>query len=182
MSGVMEIFEEYPPQDKDPKVFLSGDIRDWVWFKILVFTEKKIYLIKELGILNNLWQSTRRIDMKNFQFALRNSPFCLSKIFWFYFKGKKSEAMSFNFMVNFWTTVGENGGMTWTVTEDKISALYYFNDENLFLEIILFLLNNFAFTYRLDAQGWKLPSRMTVSNSEHWNYDYVKRIEFICRK
>ena len=85
----MEIFEEYPPQDKDPKVFLSGDIRDWAWFKILVFTEKKIYLIKELGILNNLWQSTREIDVKNFQFALRNSPFRLNKIFWFYFKEKK---------------------------------------------------------------------------------------------
>ena len=101
MSCVMEIFEEYYPQDKDPKVSLSGDMRDWLWFKILVFTNKKIYLIKELGILNNLWQSTRGIDMKNFQFALRNSPFRLNKIFWFCFKGKKSEAMSFNFMVNF---------------------------------------------------------------------------------
>ena len=42
MSGVMEIFEEYRPQNKDAKVSLSGDMRDWSWFKILVFTNKKI--------------------------------------------------------------------------------------------------------------------------------------------
>ena len=38
----MEIFEEYRPQNKDEKVSLSGDMRDWSWFKILVFTNKKI--------------------------------------------------------------------------------------------------------------------------------------------
>ena len=54
MSGVMEIFEEYRPQNKDAKVSLSGDMRDWSWFKILVFTNKKINLIKELEIFNNL--------------------------------------------------------------------------------------------------------------------------------
>ena len=54
MSGVMEIFEEYCPQNKDTKVFLSGDMRDSFWFKILFFTNRKINLIKELEILNNL--------------------------------------------------------------------------------------------------------------------------------
>ena len=90
--------------------------------------------------------------------------------------------MHFNFMVNFWTTVDEKGSMTWTVTKDKISISYYLNDENINLENILFILNNFAFTYWLDAQGWKLSFTMTVSNSENWNYDYFKRIEFSCRK
>ena len=50
----MEIFEEYRPQNKDAKVSLSGDMRDWSWFKILVFTNKKINQIKELEILSNL--------------------------------------------------------------------------------------------------------------------------------
>ena len=91
--------------------------------------------------------------------------------------------MSFNFFVNFWTVVDENGSMTWTVTEGKIFILYYFNDEKKYrLENILSLLNSFAFTYGPDAQGWKLPLTMTVSNSEHWNYDYFKRIKFACRK
>ena len=48
MSGVMEIFEEYRPQNKDAKVSLAGDRRDWSWFKILVFINQKINLIKEL--------------------------------------------------------------------------------------------------------------------------------------
>ena len=77
--------------------------------------------------------------------------------------------MSFNPMVNFWATVDKNGSITWTVTKDKISILYYFNDENIDHENILSLLNNFAFTYGLDTQGWKRPFKMTVSNSEHRN-------------
>ena len=88
--------------------------------------------------------------------------------------------MFFNFMVNFWTTVDKNGSITWSVTRDKISILYYFNDEDINLENILSLLNTFARTYGLNSQGWKLPFRMQVSNSEHRKYDYFKRIEFIC--
>ena len=90
--------------------------------------------------------------------------------------------MPFNFMVNFWTMVDENGSITWTVTEDKISILYDFNDENIDLENSFSLLNNFAFKYGLDVQSWKIPFTITVSNSKHWNYDYFKRIEFVCRK
>ena len=48
----MEIFEEYCPQNKDAKVYLAGDMRDWSWFKI--FINQKINLIKELKSLNNL--------------------------------------------------------------------------------------------------------------------------------
>ena len=50
----MEIFKEYFPQNKDTKISLSGDMRDWLWFKILVFTNKSINLIKKFEILNNL--------------------------------------------------------------------------------------------------------------------------------
>ena len=90
--------------------------------------------------------------------------------------------MPFNLMVNFWTMVDENGSIIWTVMEDKISILYYFNDENIDLENSFSLLNNFAFKYGLDVQSWKIPFTITVSNSKHWNYDYFKRIEFVCRK
>ena len=46
--------------------------------------------------------------------------------------------MSFNFLINLWTTVDENGSVTWTVMEGKISILYYFNDENIDLENLRF--------------------------------------------
>ena len=57
--------------------------------------------------------------------------------------------------------------MTRDVTRDKISILYYFNDENIDLEKMLFLLNEFAKYYGLDSQGWKIPFTMAVSDSEH---------------
>ena len=41
MSGVMPIFEEYSPSDKDAKLTLAGDVKEWTWFKIYVFTKKK---------------------------------------------------------------------------------------------------------------------------------------------
>ena len=52
--------------------------------------------------------------------------------------------MTLNFMVNFWCTVDENGSITWTVSNDEISILYYFNDENIDLQKILSLLNEFV--------------------------------------
>ena len=50
----MQVFEDYCSQDKDAKVSLAGDLRYWSWFKILVFTKKKINLIKEFESLNNI--------------------------------------------------------------------------------------------------------------------------------
>ena len=79
--------------------------------------------------------------------------------------------MLFIFLVNVWTKADKNGSMTWNITRDKISILYYFNDENIDLGKMLFLLNEFAKTYGLDSQGWKLPITMNVSDSEHWNCD-----------
>ena len=90
--------------------------------------------------------------------------------------------MSFNFLVNYWTTADENGSMTWNVTHDKISILHHFNDENIDLEQMLSLLNNSDETYGLQTRGQKLWFVMQVSNSEHWNYDYFKRVEFTVKR
>ena len=86
--------------------------------------------------------------------------------------------MSINFFFGFWTNVDENGCMTWRVTRNKISILYYFNDEKTDLEKILSILNCFAVKHGLDTRGLKLPFTMEVSKSEDWNYDYYKRIDF----
>ena len=59
--------------------------------------------------------------------------------------------MTFNFLVNFWTTVDENGSMTWTVTDDKISISYYFNNKHIDMIILrewsLLLENDFLFIF-----------------------------------
>ena len=72
--------------------------------------------------------------------------------------------------------------MTWSIFNNEISILCYFNDENIDLEYILALLNSFAREYGLESRGWKLPFRMQKSNSESGNYDYFKRVEFIVKK
>ena len=84
--------------------------------------------------------------------------------------------MTFNFVLNFWRTVDENGSMTWTVSNDEISILYYFNDEKIDVQKILSLHNEFVEAYGLWQHGWKLPFHMQVSNSETWHNDYFKRI------
>ena len=54
MSGVLEMFEEHCPlNDKDAQIALSGDFKDWTWFKIYIFTKKLIDLQKELQSLKN---------------------------------------------------------------------------------------------------------------------------------
>ena len=85
-------------------------------------------------------------------------------------------------MVYFWNTADENGSMTWTFTDQKIFVLYYFNNENIDLEKMLSLLKGMAEAYGLGSRGRKFPFVMQVSNSEHWNYDYFKRVEIVVKK
>ena len=105
--------------------------------------------------------------MKNFLSA-SNIRFYLKDLL-VLFQEKKiiKKKILFNFLVSFWTELDENGSMTWNVMCDKISILYYFNDENIDLEKMLFLLKEFAKTYGLNSQGWKHLPAMAVSNSKH---------------
>lgn len=90
--------------------------------------------------------------------------------------------MAFNFILNFWRTTAENGSMTWAVSENAISIFYYFNDENIDLQKILELLNSFAVAYCLNQHGWNLPFVLQTSDSETWNDNYFKRVEFIVKR
>ena len=83
MSGVMEIFEEYCPQNKDAKVSLVDDMRDWSWFKILVFTNQKIDLIKELESLNNLLARHKGSKYEEFSVCLHEFSLSLKQFFEF---------------------------------------------------------------------------------------------------
>ena len=89
---------------------------------------------------------------------------------------------AFDFLVNFWRIIDKNGSMTWTISDNHISILYYFNDENLDFQKILDVLNSYARSFGLAERGWKLPFKMQVSNSETWNWDYFERIEFVVKR
>ena len=69
----MEIFEEYSPySDKDAQLTLAGNMKDWSWFKIYVFTKKKIDLEKELKILNDLLSKYECNNYEEFSVCLEN--------------------------------------------------------------------------------------------------------------
>ena len=42
----------------------------------------------------------------------------------------------FDFLVNFSRTIDEKGSVTWTISDNHISILYYVSDENLDLQKI----------------------------------------------
>ena len=47
---------EYSDLDQK-KYTLAGEVKEWNWFKIYVFTKEPIDLIKELNILNSILAS-----------------------------------------------------------------------------------------------------------------------------
>ena len=56
---------------------------------------------------------------------------------------------AFDYLFNFWRTIDENGSMTWTISDNHISKLYYFNDENLDLQKKLDILNTYESSFAL---------------------------------
>lgn len=173
----MEFFEEYLLLDKFDKISLVGDMKNWTQFKIYIFTKTKTDLLKGLNSLNKLLLKHGNNNFEEFSVRLEEDTITLERS-----QGKKFLKMLFNFLIDFWTMGDKNSSMMQEVSQNNISILYYFNDENVDLEIIFSLLNDFAQTYMFDFQGWKLPFTMTVSNSKDWNYDYFNRIEYVCKK
>ena len=72
MSGVKLIFKEYSRSDKDAKLNLVGDLKEWTWFKIYVFTKKKIDLEKELETLNDLLSKHEGNKYEDFSVCLEH--------------------------------------------------------------------------------------------------------------
>ena len=79
-----------------------------------------------------------------------------------------------NFLAETWRSIDENGSMIWCVYHNKLSILYYFNDENIDLEKLLKCFTDNACEFNIDRMGWKLPFKIKITNSEDWNYDYFK--------
>ena len=103
MSGVKDIFEEYFPQYKNAKVSLFGDMRDWFWFKILVFTNNKINLIKELEILNNLLAKHEGNRYEEFSVCLDEFSISPEQSFGFISKKKNLKQC----LLTLWLTFGQ---------------------------------------------------------------------------
>ena len=90
MSGVMSIFEEYSPSDKDAEWTLAGDFKEWTWFKIYVFSEEDVGLVEELNKLNSLLVSHNMHEYGKFLVCLDHS-FLPDTAFAFLSKKKKEK-------------------------------------------------------------------------------------------
>ena len=174
------MFDEYGHRQN--KITLSGDMKEWSWFKIYLFSKDKIDLVEELNFSNFLLAHHGLFGYEEFSACIDNSLLPEKPLVFLSRKKKITKKMTLNLLVNFWTSVDENKSMTWTISEDSISLVYYFNNENIDFEKILQLLNSSALAYNLQQFGWKFPFRMRVSESETRNRDYFKRIKFVVNK
>ena len=103
MSGVMETFEEYRPQNDDAKVSLSGDMTDCSWFKIFIFTNKKINLIKELEILKSLLAKHEGSRYEEFSVCLEEFSIPPEQSFGFISRKKNLKQC----LITLWLTFGQ---------------------------------------------------------------------------
>ena len=93
---------------------MAGDLKEWVWFKIYVFSKEDVDLVEELKKLNSLLVSHNMDDYGEFLVCIDQS--LLSDTAFAFLSKKKKEKYkvitAFDFLVSFWGSIGENGSMT----------------------------------------------------------------------
>ena len=62
-----------------------------------------------------------------------------------------------DFLFSFWRTIDENGSMAWTISDNHILILYYFNNENLDLQ------KKFRHFKLLREQFWFGSTRLAIA-------------------
>ena len=86
----MSIFEEYSPSNKNAEWTLAGDLKEWTWFKIYVFSKEDVDLVEELNKLNSLLVSHNMHEYGKFLVCLDHS-FLPDTAFAFLSKKKKEK-------------------------------------------------------------------------------------------
>ena len=88
--SVFELFDEYGQRKE--KIPLTGDVKQWTWFKSYLFSKKKIDLIEQLRFLNVLVICNALFGYEEFSTCIDNSilpqkQLCVCVCF--YFKKKR---------------------------------------------------------------------------------------------
>ena len=147
---VFDVFEEYSYLSDKRKFTL------WTWFKIYIFSKEDVDLVEELDKLNSLLVKHNMHEYGGFLVCLYHLLLS-DRAFAFLSKNIKKKntnmATAFNFIVNFQRTIDENGSMTWTISDNHISILYYFNDKNLDLPNVSDVLNSYPRCFCLAQRG-----------------------------
>ena len=116
---IFDVFDEYSYLCKKITFTLAGD-RDWTWLKIYIFSKEDADLVEESNKLDSLLVNHNMHEYGEFSVCLDH---LLLPDTAFAFLSKKEKREIFNFLVNFWKTVDENGSMTWTISDNHISYI-----------------------------------------------------------
>ena len=113
---VFDVFEEYSYLSDKRKFTPGGDNKNWTWFKIYVFSKEDLDLVEELDKLSSVLVKHNMHEYGGFLVCL-NHLLLPDRAFAFLSKKIKKKtikkmATAFNFYVNFWRTIDENGSTT----------------------------------------------------------------------
>lgn len=68
--SIFELFDEYGHRQN--KTTLSGDVKEWSWFKIYFFSKDKIDVAEELQFLNSLLARQGLLEYDEFSACIEN--------------------------------------------------------------------------------------------------------------
>ena len=88
----------------------------------------------------------------------------------------------FSVCYQFFKDCHENGSLTWCISNDKFSLFYYYNGKDIDFNRKSNRLNIIANKYEVSKKGKKLLFCMETSNAEKWNYDFLKKVEFVVKR
>ena len=74
------------------------------------------------------------------------------------------------------------GWCTWHIFPHKIVILFYFNDENIDVDIMVHWLNLEVSKGRMLNSGWKTDFKIICTWLELWIDNFFKKVEFVLEK
>ena len=86
---------------------MAGDLKEWTWFKIYVFSKEDVDLVEELNKLNSVLVSHHMHNYGEFLVCLDHSLLPDTAFAFLSKKKKEKEKMTtaFDFLFNFWRTI-----------------------------------------------------------------------------
>ena len=93
-----------------------------------------------------------------------------------------SNSPEFQLCYDFWFEFDILGLMTWDISNNEIKIVFYYNDENVDVEIMPYRLNKTVGNRpALLPRGWRPNFKMVISKFEPWITDFYKKIIFVMR-
>ena len=94
-----------------------------------------------------------------------------------------SNSPEFQLCYDFWFEFDLLGLMTWDILDNQIKTAFYYNDENVDIEIMPYRLNKtVAAMPALLRRDWHPNFEIVISKPEPWITDFYRKVKFVMRK